>query len=158
MAGFTINNSANHVAIATTFTNATQQLSVQAVTATITTGFINELAFGPSGLPASTDCSIEWQLARNSAALTTGGGAVTPAADNQASRASGMSCVAGGTGGSTFGTIVYDIGLNQRASYRWTAIPGQEIVIPATNFAGFCLGGLSPNYTGNAGCAIHWFE
>ena len=39
---------------------------------------------------------------------------------------------------------------NQRATNRWVAFPGQELVYPATNVAGFALRAKSPGYTGTA--------
>jgi len=44
------------------------------------------------------------------------------------------------------------LGANQRATYRWVVNPGGpgEIVIPATNLAGFALRAKSTTYTGTA--------
>ena len=39
---------------------------------------------------------------------------------------------------------------NQRATNRWVAFPGQVLVYPATNVAGFALRAKSPGYTGTA--------
>lgn len=39
---------------------------------------------------------------------------------------------------------------NQRATNRWVAFPGQELVFPATNLAGFAFRAKSPGYTGTA--------
>jgi len=48
----------------------------------------------------------------------------------------------------TANSSVFNIGINQRASYRWVAAPGSELVSPATSAAGFALRVLSPAYTG----------
>jgi len=51
----------------------------------------------------------------------------------------------------TAGTDLIDEFLNQRASYRWVANPGSEIVIPATANNGLAIRALSPAYTGSFG-------
>jgi hypothetical protein len=45
---------------------------------------------------------------------------------------------------------LFYVGLNQRASYRWVAAPGSELIVPATNLFGIALRALSPAYTGFA--------
>lgn len=50
------------------------------------------------------------------------------------------------------------VGVNQRASYRWVAAPGSEIVCPATSSAGLGLRVRSPAYTGTATGALMWSE
>lgn len=50
------------------------------------------------------------------------------------------------------------VGVNQRASYRWVAAPGSEIVLAATSSAGLGLRVKSPGYTGTATGAIMWSE
>lgn len=42
------------------------------------------------------------------------------------------------------------VGINQRASYRWVAAPGSELVWPAVSNSGFALRVRSGGYTGNA--------
>src|SRR6266576_3610287 len=64
---------------------------------------------------------------------------------------------------STFGTItsgsnVFYIGVNTRASYRWVAAPGGELVAPATSSQGFQLRARSAAYTGNCTGTIYWIE
>lgn len=50
------------------------------------------------------------------------------------------------------------VGVNQRASYRWVAAPGSEIVLPATSSAGGGLRVRSPAYTGGASATVMWSE
>lgn len=50
------------------------------------------------------------------------------------------------------------VGVNQRASYRWVAAPGSEIVWPATSSAGIVLRVKSPGYTGTATGSVMWTE
>lgn len=41
-------------------------------------------------------------------------------------------------------------GGNQRATLRWVAAPGQQLIVPATNLAGLVFRVKSPGYTGTA--------
>lgn len=50
------------------------------------------------------------------------------------------------------------VGVNQRASYRWVAAPGSEIVQAATSSAGLCLRTRSPAYTGGASATVMYSE
>lgn len=63
---------------------------------------------------------------------------------------------------STMGTIaiqnVWYIGVNQRASYRWVAAPGSELVWPATSSAGLQLRARSPGYTSTVTGTWLWNE
>jgi hypothetical protein len=52
------------------------------------------------------------------------------------------------------------LGANQRASYRWVVAPGGpgEIVVPATNLAGYGIRTKSSTYVGTATAACKWRE
>lgn len=55
----------------------------------------------------------------------------------------------------TANSSLINIGVNQRASYRWVAAPGSELVWPATNLAGLvcrALSGGSPTSTATVMC------
>lgn len=54
----------------------------------------------------------------------------------------------------TAASSVFNLGINQRASYRWVAAPGSELIYPATNANGLVLRVLSPGYTGTATAEI----
>jgi hypothetical protein len=58
----------------------------------------------------------------------------------------------------TASTQVIEMPVYQRATYRWVASQGGEIVVPATNVAGVGLRAKSPAYTGTALGTIHFFE
>ena len=109
---------------------------------------IYDVLIGTNGVPA--DNFIEWDISRittNSTAT-----AFTPSALDQADAASLTTAT---VNSSTFGTItsgsnVFYVGVNQRASYRWVAAPGSELVSPATSSAGFQLRARSGAYNGTA--------
>lgn len=56
-------------------------------------------------------------------------------------------------------TFPWYVGVNSRASYRWVAAPGSEIVVPATSSAGVVLRAKSPaGYTGTGTGTVMWSE
>src|SRR6266478_7083148 len=106
---------------------------------------IYDVLIGTNGTPA--DNFIEWDISRITASSTTTVLAAT-ALDNADAAALTVTTV----NSSTFGTIttgsnVFYIGVNQRASYRWVAAPGSELVAPATSSAGFQLRQRSEEHT-----------
>jgi len=58
----------------------------------------------------------------------------------------------------TTSTQLIEIPVNQRASYRWVAAPGGELVVPATDVAGLGARAKSPAYTGTVMCTVHFYE
>ena len=109
---------------------------------------IYDVLIGTNGTPA--DNFVEWDISRTTVSSTTTVLAATPL-DSADAAATGTVTV----NSSTFGTIttgsnVFYIGVNQRASYRWVAAPGSELVSPATSSGGFQLRCRSAAYTGTA--------
>lgn len=58
----------------------------------------------------------------------------------------------------TSATQLVLISVNQRASYRWVAAPGGELVVPATNVAGIGLRANSPAYASTVTANVHFWE
>lgn len=124
-------------------------LALTAATATLTSAEIYEISVGADGTPAEN--VVQYDLSRQTAVGTST--AVTPNPLNTAKRAAGTVGSANFTaeGTITAASSVWDMALNQRASFRWVAYgPESELVIPATNLAGFALRAKSPAYTGTA--------
>jgi hypothetical protein len=142
----------------TTNTNAgTQQavsasyktlLSLTAVANTLTGARIFDVLIGTDGTPA--DNAMDWDISRQTAAGTAT--ATIPNPLDLGTRAAGTGAAANFTaeGTITAGSSVFAIGINQRASYRWVAAPGSELILPAVAAAGFALRTKSPGYTGTA--------
>ena len=129
-------------------------LALTAATATLKRGKVYDVLIGTNGTPA--DNYMEFDISRQTAAGTST--ATTPNALDPADAASGIVGAANFTveGTITAASSVFYLGLNQRASYRWVAAPGSELVIPATNLAGFALRARSGGYTGTAtGTVMH---
>lgn len=105
-----------------------------------------DIAMGATGTPA--DNVLRYTLMRHTAPPTVT--AVTPLPLDPADPAS---VTTAGDDATNEGTVtaaseLIDIGLNQRATYRWVAAPGGEIVVPDTSNNGLSHRVLSPAYTG----------
>jgi hypothetical protein len=91
-----------------------------------------DLSFGTVGTPA--DQTYEWDVSRQTAAGTSTN--ATPVSLDPADAA----CDAAGTinftgeGTTTAASSIFYLGTNQRASYRWVAAPGSELVSPGATF------------------------
>lgn len=125
-----------------------------AATATLRRAKVYDVLFGTNGTPA--DNYMEFDISRQTAAGTAT--ALTPVALDPADTAAGTVGAANATveGTVTAASSQFYLGYNQRASFRWVAAPGSELVIPATNLAGFAMRQRSAAYTGTA--TVHaWF-
>lgn len=145
MANYSINNQ-----LAGTPQNlSTSYKSICIVTSSSATsarrGQIYDIMLGEDGTPA--DNVVVWDISRQTAAGTAT--TVTPVALNPADGAMLSAAAANATaeGTITAASSVFNIGVNQRASYRWVPAPGSELIFPATNLAGFALRAKSPGYT-----------
>ena len=58
----------------------------------------------------------------------------------------------------TANTILWSAGVNQRATYRWVAAPGSELLIPATASNGIGVAAKSAAYTGDALASVMFAE
>jgi hypothetical protein len=128
-------------------------LGMTAATALLRRGKIYDVLFGTNGTPA--DNYVEYDLSQQTTAGTPT--VVTLKANDQADGTPGT---VGSANYTAEGTITANssalyVGVNQRASYRWVAAPGGEIVFPATNLAGYAFRARSAAYTGTATCAMH---
>ena len=104
-----------------------------------------DLILGSDSTPA--DVAINFQLATTTTAPT-GGAAVTMNPLDQADAAMSTLGMQACTGGNAVGVVQATIPLNQRASFRWVAAPGSEIVAPATAGHGVTI--LTPTLNGGS--------
>ena len=87
---------------------------------------------GSEATPA--DNAFLYTLARTTGAGT--GSAVTPSPSDLADAVSAALAKEALTVNGTAGVNLMAIALNQRATFRWVAAPGSELVVPATAAAG----------------------
>jgi hypothetical protein len=134
--------------ISTTSTNKTMLtlISTAAIRATI-----YDFSVGTEGTPADT--SYVFTIQRTTAAGT-GGAAVTPVVLDPGDPAATATSVSGSTAITVEPTYTANafgfgpMGINQRATYRWVAAPGGELIAPSTAAAGW--GGLAKSASGTA--------
>lgn len=147
MAKFSMNNSlgGTQQAIAAAYKTIA---SATAETASLTSARIYDVLIGTDGTPA--DNFVAWDISKQTAVGTST--VVTAVPLDNSFRAAGTIAEVNYTGEGTItaASSVFFIGVNQRASYRWVAAPGSELVIPATDENGFALRAKSAAYTGTA--------
>lgn len=107
---------------------------------------VYDFSIGTTGTPA--DNVVTWQVQR----FTTWGSrtVVTPTPLDSGDPASASPSGSAHSIEPTYTTELWRLGVNQRASYRWVAAPGSELICPATAANGVGIAALSPGYTGNA--------
>jgi hypothetical protein len=134
------------------------QLDITAATGatTLRRAWIYDLMFGADGTPA--DNVIVWKADRQTSTGTRT--SVTPPPLDAADAAALITCGANTTveGIVTAATQLIEIAVNQRASYRWVAAPGGELVVPAVNVTGIGIRAKSPAYTGTVTATVHFIE
>ena len=135
--------------ITTSYLAAGHQLSLTSATAAgPCRGYIYEFDVGTDGQPNSTDCSVQWDMSRQTT-LGTGVATVITSLDP-----ADTPCLMVGRGNYTIIPIitanssVWSLAANQRASYRWVVNPGGpgELVIPATDVNGLVIRCQSATY------------
>ncbi len=168
MANYSVQNSSNIAAqqsLAATYKTIVALMASTGATGPgfqVRRGKLYDLAIGTNGTAA--DNAMEWDIARVTAGSTfTYAGIVSsigqqqldPADANMASFAVVNSTAENFT--VTANSNLFYLGMNQRASYRWVANPGSELVWPATSSAGLVLRARSAAYTGTVTGNV-WFQ
>lgn len=159
MANYSITNSTlggtgTQQAMAATYKTLTAVYASTTGTASLVRrGKLYDILVGTDGTPA--DNYLEWSIGRLTAPSTSALVAANPLDPADAAMASGS--IANSTTEGTFTSSgeVWYVGVNQRASYRWVAAPGSELVYPATSSAGLGLRARSAAYTGTATGTIY---
>jgi hypothetical protein len=119
-------------------------------------GKVYDVLIGTNGTPA--DNFVEWDISRVTASSTATVLAATALDSADAAAITNVTVNSSTAGTITSGSNVFYVGVNQRASYRWVAAPGGELVWPATSSNGFQLRARSGGYTGTATGTIHFEE
>ena len=118
-------------------------------------GTIYDVLFGDIGTPA--DNVIDLTMIRSSATGT--GDAITESPLDLDAPAAILEATGNHTTEPTYtaNSEMFHVGLNQRATFRWVAAPGGELMVPATDNAGIGLVGFGGGSTDHA-ATIHWLE
>lgn len=102
-----------------------------------------DFSLGASGTPA--DNVMTYAVQRFTGDGT--GTAVTPTALDPGDPAALLTSKSNYSAEPGYTTTLWQLGVNQRASYRWVCAPNSELVVPVTASNGIGFGALSPAYT-----------
>lgn len=119
---------------------------------------IYDLMFGSDATPA--DNALTWELQRCTGTTATGT-AVTPNAMDPADALAVTvvkSALTANNSVLTAGAIPISISLNQRATFRWVAAPGGELMIPAVATNGFQIMTPTAGGTPSVNATVHFEE
>lgn len=125
------------------------------IASTSTRGRLYEVDFAQGGTPA--DNAIQW-LVRRFTAVGTEGAGVTPVALDSDAPAAQLDGAENHSAEPTFTSVLLNIDVNQRATFRWVAAPDGEFVIPATANNGIGATPISSAYTGAATATCYYVE
>jgi hypothetical protein len=123
---------------------------------TLRRAWIYDVMFGVDGTPA--DNVLVYKIDRQTSTGTRSAavGAPLDSGDAAALITAGVNTTIEGI--ITAASQLIEIAVNQRASYRWVAAPGGELVVPATNVAGLGLRAKSPAYASTCTATAHYWE
>lgn len=117
---------------------------------------VYDILIGTNGTPA--DNFIEWDISRVTTASTATSATPQPLDVADATSVTTTTVNSSSPGTITANSNVFYLGMNQRASYRWVAAPGSELVTPAVSSAGFQLRVRSGGYTGTVTATLLFQE
>ena len=130
-----------------------------AAQSTVHRNSIYEIWFGNIGAPA--DLVSVYTVSRITAATTTAAGTtVTPTLLDMADRASQSKCLENCTTEPTYtaNQELLEVPLNHRATFRWVAAPGGELITPATNNFGVGFKAIHASATTDFRMGAMWEE
>ena len=137
-------------------TSATSCLGITSNTSTVQRNWVYELTFGNVGTPADQVSVITVQRVTAPGTATS----VTPTrldlADREAQAVAGENHSSEPTYTST--EELMEVPLNHRATFRWVAAPGGEIVTPATNNFGAGFKSIHASATTDFRMGALWLE
>lgn len=141
--------------LTTTYKTLTQVGALTGAT-TLRRGWVYDIMVGVDGTPA--DNVINWIVNRNSTSGTAT--AHTPAQLDSGDAVALLQCLVNHTIEPTVTdqTGLVQVACNQRASYRWVAAPGGELIVPATNANGIGIRAKSPAYASTATASMAFWE
>lgn len=127
------------------------------VASTTRRGFIYDIVLGSDATPA--DVATEFNLIRGTVSGT-GSSSPTPRALDPSQGAATLSAKVGTFTGQTktANSSLLNIALNQRATFRWVAAPGGEVVVPSTSDNWVGIESIASGGTPNINASIHFDE
>lgn len=119
--------------------------------------YLYDFTFGTTGTPSDSVVTLSISRATS---MTAGTSSTTVTQSPLDSTDAAATSSSGGawTTQPTVGVTLFSVGLNVRATYRWVAAPGGELISPATANAGILMNALSPAYVLDAQGTIYIAE
>ena len=120
--------------------------------------YVYDFTFGTVGTPS--DSVVTLTVTRFSATAATVGSALTLQALDSVDALATTTAVFAATAEEAAGVVLFQVGLNVRATYRWVAAPGGELIMAASTTTNGSLGirALSPAYTLDANATSYHAE
>jgi hypothetical protein len=122
---------------------------------TTTRGRLTFFTVGHSGTPVA-DNVIQWLVRRYTTDGT--GTAGTPRPLDLAAPAARLTTQSNYSVEPTFSLTLMDLAVHQRAYYQWQALPGREILIPASAGNGVGFTPINGSFTGQSDSTVVWEE
>lgn len=119
--------------------------------------YLYDFTFGTIGTPSDSVVTLSVSRATTMTAGTSCS-TVTPNPLDSGDAAATSTSGGAWTTQPTVGVTLFTVGLNVRATYRWVAAPGGELICPATANAGVLINALSPAYVLDAQATIYFAE
>lgn len=127
-------------------------------TTTATRVLIQDILVGASSNAyASTDTAINYEATRTTS-TGTGATATNGVPLDVGYRSATSTGWSNHTTTAALSTVLLTLALNQRASQRWVAAPGSELIIPGTNNSGIAVTARSPGYTSSVFASMVFLE
>lgn len=157
MANFVMQNGSSGSAVTTTYRTLLMAWASSGTQA-LRRGKFYDLLIGTNGTPA--DNYMQWDVSRTTTTPTTGTASGINPLDSADASAAALCQINLATTEATItsSSSLFNVGVNQRASYRWVASPGSEMVFPATAANGLAVRTLSGGYTGTATATVMMTE
>ena len=157
MARYSLSNTQGTPSALTTSYKTQWDITALTGATTLRRCWIYDMTFGTDGTPA--DQTVQYKVDRQTTTgtRTTAVAAPLDAADAAALMTCGVVTTIEPT--VTAATQLLEIATNQRATYRWVAAPGGELVVPAVTTNG--IGGRAKSASGYTGTVIlfaHFWE
>jgi hypothetical protein len=156
MARYALSNTAGSPSANTTTYKTQLDITAATGATTLRKAWVYDVMVGADGAPADNQITFKVDRQTSTGTRTS----ATPAPLDGGDAAALITCGVVTTIEPivTSATQFIELSVNQRASYRWVAVPNCELVVPATNVAGLGLRSKSLAYTGTVTAAVHFFE
>lgn len=140
-------------------TGTANKTAAQIVGGTTVRVSLYEFAIGIKTDPNATDQQLEYLIGRTTSAGTAGS-TPTPLPNDPSDVAAIATTGITHSGEPTYtaASFLYDQGINQRAGFRWVAVPGQEFRTPATSANGIGIKNVAITATAIVLGTLAWTE